>query len=278
MSSIITHNITEIYNSFKENTDKDEETLNFFNTFSYANVLEKHNIKLNSSNIFINNNNENTIKSSILSLLNKLHLKNITKTSIELREIKFKTIDDLNELVNQCIQKIKRDNDQLKQITAELCYELQSTYFLTDTNEKIYFRKILLAEIKNDYIKSINFNDNSWDKDFCEKTLNIISIFYNKKIINKEIIISIINDLKNKLVFKEDETPEYYNIIENIIYQFISLLLNIEIDEDNLILLNEHIEFLENELIKYDGKKYISKKIQLICKNKIDTIKKNSKL
>jgi hypothetical protein len=278
MSSIITHNITEIYNSFKEITDKDEETLNFFNTFSYANVLEKHNIKLNSSNIFINNNNENTIKSSILNLLNKLHLKNITKTSLELREIKFKTLDDLNELVNQCIQKIKRDNDQLKQITAELCYELQTTYFLTDTNEKIYFRKILLAEIKNDYIKSIDFNNNLWDKDFCEKTINIISIFYNKKIINKEIIISIINDLKNKLVYKEDETTKYYNIIENVIYQFINLLLNIEINEDNLTLLNENIEFLENELLKYDSKKYISKKIQLICKNKFDIIKKNIKL
>ena len=275
MSSIITHNITEIYSSFKENTNNDEETLNFFNTFSYANILEKHNVKLNSSIVFINSNNENTIKSSILNLLNKLHLKNITKTAIELREIKFKTIEDLNELVIQCIQKIKRDNEQLKPITAELCYELQSTYFLTDKDEKIYFRKILLAEIKNDYIKSIKFDEQDWNKDFCEKTLNIITIFYNKKIINKEIIVSIINDLKNKLIYKEDETIEYYNIIENIIYQYINLLLNIEINEDNKTILNENIEFIENELIKYESKKYISKKIQLICKNKFDAIKKN---
>jgi hypothetical protein len=94
-------------------SEENEEVNNFFSTFSFTNILNQNMDKGNSAYVFKNVMKEDTTKSKIVSALNKLHQQNLTKIISMVREITFQTEDELNELVNQCIQKIKRDSDQI---------------------------------------------------------------------------------------------------------------------------------------------------------------------
>lgn len=255
-------------------TDISDDVLNFYSNFSLNNTILQNLDKENSAFVFKNAIKEDTTKTKIITALNKLHQQNLTKVLSMIREITFETKDELTELVNQCIQKIKRDNEQIKPLVSTLCWELLSTYFLTESEEKIYFRTLLLTAVKNDYIENSKYNDESWTKEKGEKSMILIGILFNSKIIEDKIMSSIIIDFKNKIAFNENGTQEEYDLVEKSIHQLSCLVSSIIKNSEINLIYNELDNFLENQMIIYEDKKCISKKIRLVCKNIIEELRK----
>ena len=261
----------------KSNTTINNEVVSFFNNFTFNNVLTQNAAKGNSTYVFKNAIKEDTTKSKITQALNKLHAQNLTKIVSSIREIVFQNYDELSELVSQCIYKIKRDSEQTRPVVAALCNELQSTYFLTADNEKIYFRRLLLTTVKKDYIESLKYDDDLWSRERSEKSMILIGTLFNTKLIEKKILVSIINDLENTIKYKENEEQEYFSKVEKAIQQFtclISVILpqnSLGNTENNDIFIHL-LQFLEENILIYEDKKCISKKIRIVCKNSITEI------
>ena len=251
-----------------------KDVSNFFSTFSFSNILNQNIDKGNSAYVFKNAMKEDTTRSKIILALNKLHQQNLTKIISMIREITFQTEDELTELVNQCTQKIKRDNDQIRPLVAALCWELLSTYFLTGTGEKIYFRKLLLTAVKNDYIENTKYSDESWTKERGEKSMVLIGTLFNSKIIEEKIMSSIIYDFKNKITYKEGGTQEDYDIVEKSIHQLSCLISTIIKRDDIENIYGDLDNFLESQMTIYEEKKCVSKKIRLVCKNCVEELRK----
>lgn len=264
----------DLINQLNTVTEINKDVSNFFSTFSFSNILNQNIDKGNSAYVFKNAMKEDTTRSKIILALNKLHQQNLTKIISMIREITFQTEDELTELVNQCTQKIKRDNDQIRPLVAALCWELLSTYFLTATGEKIYFRKLLLTAVKNDYIENTNYLDDSWTKEKGEKSMVLIGTLFNSKIIEEKIMSSIISDFKNKITYKEGGTQEDYDIVEKSIHQLSCLISTIIRKDDVENIYGNLDEFLENQISVYEEKKCVSKKIRLVCKNCIAELRK----
>ena len=255
-------------------TDENEEVNNFFSTFSFTNILNQNMDKGNSAYVFKNVMKEDTTKSKIVSALNKLHQQNLTKIISMIREITFQTEDELNELVNQCIQKIKRDSDQIKPLVAALCWELLSTYFLTASGEKIYFRKLLLTAVKNDYIENTKFSDENWTKERGEKSMVLIGTLFNSKIVEEKVMSSIISDFRNKIAYNDSGVEEDFIIVDKSIHQLSCLISTIIKTDETKSIFGDLDIFLENQMTVYEEKKCISKKIRLVCKNCIEELRK----
>jgi len=255
-------------------TDENEEVNNFFSTFSFTNILNQNIDKGNSAYIFKSVIKEDTTKSKIVSALNKLHQQNLTKIISMIREITFQTEDELNDLVNQCIQKIKRDSDQIKPLVAALCWELLSTYFLTASGEKIYFRKLLLTAVKNDYIENTKFSDENWTKERGEKSMVLIGTLFNSKIVEEKVMSSIISDFRNKIAYNEKGVEEDFIIVDKSIHQLSCLISTIIKTDETKTIFGDLDIFLENQMTIYEEKKCISKKIRLVCKNCIEELRK----
>jgi CHAT domain-containing protein len=256
--------LTDRLNSITEpNTDVSE----FLKKFTFREVTNQQAAKGNSSSIFKNATKEDPIKSKIISNLNKLSQHNLTKIISSIREIVFQTHDELNELVYQCIQKIKRENELTRPLIAALCWEFLSLYFVTYDNDKIYFRKLLLSEVKREYISSIDFNSDGWTKDKSDKVMILISTLYNGKIIDDKIMLSIINDLKKIIVYKENGTQEDYEQVEKSIQLLSCLVSSISPNEDFKKVFGDLDKFLHEQIAIYEDKKCISKKVRLVCKN-----------
>lgn len=279
------YKITDIINELNKITEKSEEVNNFFKNFNFETIIKDNLAKTNSVYVFKNVIKEDTTKSKITQALNKLHQQNLVKIISMIREITFKNMDELNELVNQCIQKIKRDNEQIRPLVAALCYELLSTFFKSSTGELIYFRKLLLTSVKKDYLESLDFTNDNWTKEKCEKTMILIGTLYNSKILEINIMKQIVNDLKNLIKFKTDENELYYENVEKSI-QSMSILvsiINLQEFENTNQEINNNIyygldDYLEKEMEQYENEKYrITKKVRLICKNIIQEIRKNNK-
>jgi hypothetical protein len=264
----------ELLNVLTNITDKNEEIEKFFANFTFSNIINQNIDKGNSAYVFKNAIKDDNTKSKITGALNKLHQQNLTKIISMIREIVFQTQDELNELVNQCVQKIKRDNDQIKPLVAALCWELLSTYFMTSSGEKIYFRKLLLTTVKTDYIENTTFSSDTWSKERAEKSMVLIGILYNNKIIDEKIMSHILNDFKKKIEYKEDSPQEYFEIVEKSIHLLSCLTASVILTEETVKIFGDLDEFLEKQMEIYEDKKCISKKIRLVCKHTIEELKK----
>ena len=274
MTQYSVYNIEELKQKFSQVNEKSSDVNNFFTNFKFSTIINYNNAKNNTSSVFKNIIKEDVTKSKIISLLNKLHHQNLTKVISGIREIVFQTEDELNELVNQCIQKIKRDNDQIRPLVAALCWELQSTYFVTSDGEKIYFRKLLLSEIKKEYLSSINYDNEEWNKERSDKIMILIGTMFNNKIVETKIMNSIINDFKKIIEYKENGTQEQYEKVEKTIQQLSCIISCITLNEESKKLYGNLDEYLEKEIAIYEDKKCISKKIRLVCKNTITELRK----
>lgn len=269
------YNTEELTKHLDNVQDNSEDVITFFKNFSFSTIVNQNLAKGNSAYVFKNAIKEDTTKSKIIQLLNKLHQQNIGKITTMIREIIFQTQEEINELVNQCIQKIKKDNDMIRPLVATLCWELQLTYFTTSNKEKIYFRKLLLTEVKNDYEMSIKFNNDNWTKDKAEKTMLLIGTLFNAKIIESKILEKIIDDFKKNISFNENGSHDDYEIVEKSIQLLSSLVSSIILNEESKKLYNNLDVFLEEQVNIYEDKKCISKKVRLICRNVISELRKN---
>jgi len=266
----------DLINKLNSLDEKNEDVVNFFKNFTFNDIIQQNNAKNNSAYVFKNLIKENTTKSKIIRELNKLNSQNLQKVISTIREIIFQTQEELNDLVNQCIQKIKKDNEQTRPLVAALCNELLTTYFITLDKEKIYFRKLLLNEVKKEYIISIDYNSEHWNKDKGDRGMILLGTLFNSKIIDSKIMISIINDFKKKIEYKETGTQEEYEIVEKSIQQLSCLLSCIILNEESRKIYNTLLidKFLEDQMIIYEDKKCISKKIRLVCKTSIQELRK----
>jgi hypothetical protein len=277
MNQVTEYNVyktEDLLNVLTNITDKNEEIEKFFANFTFSNIINQNIDKGNSAYVFKNAIKDDNTKSKITSALNKLHQQNLTKIITMIREIVFQTQDELNELVNQCVQKIKRDNDQIRPLVAALCWELLSTYFMTSSGEKIYFRKLLLTTVKTDYIENTTFSSDTWSKERAEKSMVLIGILYNNKIIDEKIMSHILNDFKKKIEYKEDSPQEYFEIVEKSIHLLSCLTASVVLTEETVKIFGDLDEFLEKQMETYEDKKCISKKIRLVCKHTIEELKK----
>ena len=268
------YNYNEFLSKLNTFTEPNTDVENFFKNFSFSEITN-HNIeKGNSTFVFKNAIKEDNTKSKIINYLNKLSKNNLSKIAAGIREIVFQTHDELNELVFQCIQKIKRENELNRPLIAALCSDFLSLYFVTSDNDKIYFRKLLLSEVKKDYINSISYDNEDWTKEKADKSMFLIGTLFNQKIIDSKIMTSIINDLKKNIIYKENGSQEDYEKVEKSLQQMNCLISSIIFNDDSKYILGDLNIFLQKELDIYEEKKCISKKIRLVCKNTIYELNK----
>jgi hypothetical protein len=261
------YNPNLLFDKLDSNKNINKEVETFFKNFSFEIITNQQTAKGNTNHVFNKIIKDDTTKAKIIGYLNKLNQHNLTKVVSSIREIVFQTTDELNELVYQCIHKIKRDNDLIRPLVAALCKEFLSLYFITSENDKIYFRKLLLTEVKKEYLNCITFDSNEWTKEKADRTIILISILYNDKIIEQKIMLSIINDLKKNIKYKPNETQEYYEKVEKSIQLLSCLVSSIVINTESNILFDDLDNFLQEQLNIYEEVKCITKKIRLVCKN-----------
>jgi|LakMenEpi03Aug12_release.lakeMendotaPanAssembly.Ray.scaffolds.fasta_scaffold710157_1 hypothetical protein len=261
------YNPTELFEKLDSNTNQNNEVDTFFKNFSFEDVASQQTAKGNTTQVFNKIIKEDTTKAKIIGYLNKLNQHNLSKVVSSIRDIVFQTNDELNELVYQCIQKIKRDNDLIRPLVAALCKEFLSLYFVTSDNDKIYFRKLLLTEVKKEYVSSIDFDSSEWSKEKSDRVMILISTLYNEKIIEDKIMSSIINDLKKNITYKPNETQEYYEHVEKSVQLLSCLVSSIALNPESKIIFNGLDLFLEEQMKIYEEVKCIQKKTRLICKN-----------
>lgn len=269
------YNTNELFEKLDSNTNINNEVETFFKNFSFEEVANLHTAKGNTTQVFNKIIKEDTIKAKIIGYLNKLNQHNLAKVVSSIRDIVFQTTDELNELVYQCIQKIKRDNDLIRPLVAALCKEFLSMYFVTSDSDRIYFRKLLLTEVKKEYVNSIDFDSNEWTKEKADRVMILISTLYNEKIIEEKIMSSILNDLKKNITYKPNETQEYYEHVEKSIQLLSCLVSSIAYNHESKILFEGLDVFLVEQMKIYEEIKCIQKKIRLICKNIIFELNKH---
>lgn len=269
------YNPTELFEKLNFNLNTNNKVEDFFKNFSFQDIVSKQVAKGNTTHVFNKIIKEDTTKAKIIGYLNKLNQHNLTKVISSIREIAFQTTDELNELVYQCIQKIKRDNDLIRPLVAALCKEFLSLYFVTSDNDKIYFRKLLLTEVKKEYVSSIDFDSNEWTKEKSDRVMILISTLYNEKIIEDKIMLSIINDLKKNITYKPDETQEYYEHVEKSIQLLSCLVSSIVLNSESKVIFNGLDDFLTCQMVIYEEVKCIQKKTRLISKNIVFELNKH---
>ncbi len=279
MSQYSVYKTSELIKKLDEVEDDSPDVINFFKNFKFSSIINQNIAKTNSTYVFKNVIKEDTTKSKIVMLLNKLHQQNITKITASFREIVFQTQDEIQELVNQCIQKIKRDSEQTRPLVAALCFELLKTYFVTTEGEKIFFRKLLLSEVKKEYIFSIDYENSEWSKEKAEKVMILIGTLYNNKIIDPAIMTSIINDFKKKIEYvdvdiTQEGNEDYYEKVENSINLLSCFVSCIVLNEDSKKIYDNLDIFLDEQVTIYEGNRRIQKKVRLACKNIIYELRK----
>jgi len=261
------YNYNELISKLDTITIVNPDTEKFLKTFSFTEITNQNIAKGNSASVFKNVTKEDPTKSKIIGYLNKLSQHNLSKIISSIREIVFQTQDELNELVYQCISKIKKENELTRPLIAALCWEFLSLYFVTSENDKIYFRKLLLSEVKKEYMSSIAFNSDEWAKDKSDKVMILIGTLYNGKIIDDKIMTSIVNDLRKIITYKEDGKQEDYEYVEKSIQLLSCLVSSIVLNEDSKKMFGNLNTFLQEQLVIYEEKKCISKKNRLVGKN-----------
>jgi hypothetical protein len=60
----------------------------------------------------------------------------------------FQTTDELNELVYQCIMKIKRENELIRPLVAALCWEFLTLYFIHRLRDRLKLESLLWTEVR----------------------------------------------------------------------------------------------------------------------------------
>jgi len=268
------YNSEDLFKELSNITDTNEDVIKFYKNFSFDNLIKENNYYNNSAQIFKDETAEETNSSKMIQLLNKLHNKNIQKTVFSLREIKFNSVSELTELVNLCIQKIKRENEQIKPLIGMLCYELLSVYCIDENNEKIYFRKILLTNIKNDYFNNIDYNNEQWLRENSVKLMTVIGILFNCAVIDSKILLSIFDDFIKCIEYteikNENDFADVEKSIQLLLYLSSTLILNDNINEK----CKNMYDFLETQKNIYNNCKKICKKSRLEICSCIDAFSK----
>lgn len=266
----------ELLSSLDSLTETNADVVNFFEQFSFDKIINQNMSKSNTTNLFKNVLKDDPTKAKIIGFLNKLKQENLLKTVSGLREIAFQSQEELDDFVFQCVQKIKKENESNRPIVAMLCKELLDFYFISESNDKIYFRKLLLTCVKKEYQHAINFDADTWTSSKAEKVMILIGTLHNNgQIIDNNIINGIIEDLKKNIVYEENKSYESNDKTEKSIHLMSYLVSTIIPNETSMDMFLGLKTFLIEQLSIYEQTKTISKKIRLVCNNVITHLTEN---
>lgn len=259
------YNNGELYNTVYSVQDNHQDVINFFKTFTFNSVIEAEIAESNSSAVFKNIFKNNKIKALINQNLNKINSGNITQIVLNIKEIKFESKEELDFLISNCINKIKKDNDQVRPLISQLCYELLSSKFYID-NIKYTFKKLLIENVKLEYDNSIDYTNMKWNKDTSSEVMILIGSLYNCKVIDNEIMNTIIDDFKNSITYINDE--QNFDSVQNAVNLFYRLISCIIVKKnENMNLFVNINNYVKSQLHIYKDNEKISKKSIIIFKN-----------
>lgn len=280
--------VDDIYRELDNIETLNESVSTFLDTFTIEQIKNRKNEKLNSVNVFKHNIIDNEIQSSIIKVLNRVNQNNIEKSAAEIKNINFTKMEDYQELVIQCLNKIKNTNEQMKYYIGLLFCNLICLFNNSD-NKKVNIEDLLLKTTREEYLDFIKFDvKNNTDKN--KKILIVISTLYEVKILDEKLISDIFDDFRNFIKYEPNKKNyEQIEIAIQYLCYFLSslgfnndLILKINNNNDKLkymerlqeiLILSKHINvFLKNEILLYD--KNISKKMVLTVENTIEEVQK----
>jgi dGTP triphosphohydrolase len=270
ITSEITSNIyyfNELYDILSKNEDIDDIVDNNLRQYN-GETVSKNNMKKQTTNKVLDNiAKENVIKTKITQILNKLHSGNIPNVIKQLKDINYRTVEDLTELSNQMMNKIKRDNEQVKQIVGDIVYELLSIN-VVENNVKSYLNKIFMSICRREYVEVIeNMGRDEYNRDRSEKIINMLVVLFNSNVIDGDIMLKIIEDVSKYMESENNVYVERSIQIFNII--FTTLIMN----TDNKKMIVGFDKYFEENIRRLEREKRIGKMIVIMGENIIEKLR-----
>jgi len=260
-------NQQELINILLSVSDTNDKVNEYLNNYTIKNITE-HKKEMDNTHIFTKIIDTNVNKSIITEELNKLNNSNLDEVANNLRKLSLKNLSDIDDLIDQIVNKIIKETTQNKFLFGSLCFELQTLLFVLKDNKYI-FKNLLLDRVKKQYTEIMNFTDEDFSEDYGKRIITVIAVLYNSKIINDNVFNEIINDHKNLITYNEKMTKENFETVEKALNQ-LCFLLTIFKDSTEILVLTDNInKYLEKQLTIYNEKKCISKKVRIICENTI---------
>jgi hypothetical protein len=275
MANTIVYNFKSLEELVSKETDVNEEIFNFFTEFNYNKVLNLEKQKNDSQFVFINEINESSTKSTIIQLLNKLNKLNLQKIYSSLKEIVFESNDEINELIKQCIIKIKQESTVLRSSVGELCKNLSSTFFLDKDKNKIQFIKLLLNATFDEYKIAMNYSSPDWDESAAKKSMILLGTLMNADVIGIDITERIIEDFIKRITYTENQEQKYYEGVEKAM-TLLSLLMSMISEENYKYKFINVKEIINDELVKYEQNKCIARKTRILFKDALSKLEDKS--
>jgi hypothetical protein len=260
----------ELYEILSKYEEVDENVDNKLREYNGETIIKNNNRKQSTSTVLDNIVKENMLKTKITQILNKLHNGNIPSVIKQIKDINYKTVGDLRELSVQLLNKIKRDNEQVKQLVGDIIYELLSINVM-ENEEKYYLNKILVSMCKTEYdevIKNIKNEENSeYNRDKNEKIINMLVVLFNSNVISNNIMIKIIEDVSKYMDsvnnYEIERSIQIFNII------FSTLIMN----NENKNMIKGFDKYFEERLRVLEGEKKIGKMIIIMGENILEKIR-----
>jgi hypothetical protein len=257
----------ELYNILRQNKEIDEEIDKKLREYNGETIIKNNIKKQNTNTVLENIVKENVIKTKITQILNKLHNGNIPSIIKQIKEINYMNVEDLVELSNQLIGKIKRDNDQVKQIVGDLIYELL-TICVVENETKNYLHKILLRICRNEYNEVIrNIKEDEYNRERNEKIMNMLIILFNSNVIESKIVIKIIEEISKYMESERGMEAERAIQMFNIIIS--SLIMN----NENKKMIEGLDKYIEGRLKILEKERKIGKMMIIMGENIIEKIR-----
>lgn len=253
--------LVSFYQQYKENAPLDNDVCNFY-THLKNQEPKKRLIMPNS----VEDNKD--IKTNIIQLLNKLNEKTLKETIKRCKMLEFHEFAELEFFIVQCINKIKRENGQIKIIYARLCWELQQCVY-TIHSEKHKFRDILFKKVREDFKTSLMITTQDWNKKDAEQTMILFGILYSQQIMPSAIIENLIQQLEEHIVVHEK--VENYNVdnCEKALFMLTQLVGNINDFSD--VIFKNFEDFIVEQIEKHRSSQQI---IRISMQNILEQIKK----
>lgn len=263
---------TELIDLLLSVKDENDKINHYLNSYSIKEINEQKK-EMENAQIFTKIIDTNANKAIIIEELNKLNVSNLIEVANNLKKLSLKTSTEVDDFMNQIINKIIKETEQNKILVGSLCFELQTLCFIIKDNKYI-FKNLLLDRIKRQYVDIMNFKSDNYNEDHGKRIMSVISVLYQSKIISDNVFIEIINDYKNQITFNETMSETNFSIVEKAMNQLCHFLTLLKFTPELLIITDNIDTYLEQQLKIYNDKKCISKKVRFICENTIEHIKK----
>jgi len=260
----------ELYRVLSEYKEVDEDVDNRLREYNGDTIIKNNNKKQSTNTVLDNIIKDNILKTKITQILNKLHNGNIPSVIKQIKDISYKSVGDLRELSVQLLNKIKRDNEQVKQLVGDIVYELLSVN-VVENEVKYYLNKILVSMCKGEYdevIKNMRSDGgNEYNRDRNEKIINMLVVLFNSNVISSNIMLKIIEDVSKYM------DSENNNEIEKSIQMFNIIFSTLIMNNENKDMIKGFDKYFEDRLRVLDEEKRVGKMMIIMGENILEKIR-----